>query len=199
MSKISIEMINELELNILPIKTQELILHQIELNNITINNNNLQITNFIELLNKFIDGMILDTKKEKINYFFYISNEVTSESIIAIKKNSLTVGIIDKINNIDNYKDNMNYFYLSILNKNNNVDYFYYLLKYYKNEFIYSAFKNKSVGLSKTFVELLEIPILPIEEQNHFVSICEYFYKQIEILDNNNNLLKETNIISLII
>jgi hypothetical protein len=199
MSKISIEMINELELNILPIKTQELILHQIELNNITINNNNLQITNFIELLNKFIDGMILDTKKEKINYFFYISSEVTSESIIAIKKNSLTVGIIDKIDNTHNYKDNMNYFYLSILNKNNNVDYFYYLLKYYKNEFIYSAFKNKSVGLSKTFVELLEIPVLSIEEQNHFVSICEYFYKQIEILDNNNNLLKETNIISLII
>lgn len=199
MNKISLDLIYELELTVLPIKTQELILHQIELNNTIINNNDLQIKNFVEILNKFIEGMIIDAKKKNINCFFNIYNEINKDSIIAIKKNSLAVGTIYKIDNIDNYKDNTNFFYLNILNKNDNINYFYYLIKYYKTEFINSAFKNKSIGLSKNFIELFEIPILLKEEQDHLISICEYFYKQIEILENNTNLLKETNIISLIV
>ena len=199
MNKISIDLIYNLELVILPLTTQELILSQIKLNNVIIDNNNAQITNFIDILHKFIDNMIHNGKKEKLNTFFNINNDVSSNCVIAIKKNSLTVGTVFKIDNIDNYKDNTNCFYLSFINETNNENYFYYLMKYYKNDFVNSAFKNKSVGLSKSFLESFEIPILLKNEQDHLVSVCEYFYKQIDLLENNNNLLKDTNILSFII
>lgn len=199
MNKLAIELIYDLEIVVLPLTTQELILSQIKLNNVIIDNNNEQIKNFIEILNKFIDGMIFDSKKEKLNSFFVIDNEVNNNSLLAIKKNSQQVGTVNKIDNYNDYKDNTNYFYLSLVNKTENINYFYYLILYYKNEFINSAFKNKSVGLSKIFVESLELPNLSKEEQDHFISICEYFYNQIDLLENNNNLLKDTNVLNLII
>ena len=199
MNNISIDLIYNLEFVILPLTTQELILSQIKLNNVIIDNNNTQIQNFIDILNKFIDNMIHNNKKQKLNTIFNFHNDVTNDCEMAIKKNSLTVGTINKIDDINNYKDNTNCFYLSLINKTFNINYFYYLIKYYKNDFINSAFKNKSVGLSKSFLESLEIPILLNNEQEHLVSICEYFYKQIELLENNNNLLKETNILTFII
>ena len=73
------------------------------------------------------------------------------------------------------------------------------MLKYYQKDFVENAFKNKSVGISKNFIESIELPILNDEEQNHLIYICEYFYQQIDLLQKNNNLLKETNIISLLI
>ena len=199
MNKISLDLIYDLNLILLPLETQELILSQIKLNNVIINNNNIQIKNLIDILNKFIDGMIYGNEKEKLNSYFSITNEIDVNSKIAIKKNSLSVGTIERINNFNNYQENTNYFYLKLNNNNENIDYFYYLMKYYKNDFVTSAFKNKSVSLSKNFVELFEIPILLKEEQNHLISICEYFYRQIELLENNNELLKETNVLSLLV
>ena len=143
--------------------------------------------------------MLFNNQKNKLNTIFNVNNEITESCSIAIKKNSLTVGKIELINNITDYKDNTNYFYLSLINKSNNINYFYYLLKYYQNIFIENSFKNKSVGLSKSFLESFDLFILLKDEQEHLISICDYFYKQIEILEINSNNLKETNIISLIV
>ena len=62
-----------------------------------------------------------------------------------------------------------------------------------------NAFKNKSVGINKTFLENFELPMLKNEEKDHLVLMCEYFYQQIELLEKNTILLKEINVINLII
>lgn len=199
MNNISIDLINDLEIVVLPINTQDLILSQIKLNNVIINNNVIQIQNFIEILNKFITDMVFNNQKEKINNIFIVTNEINEHSLIKIKKNSLSVGTVELIDCIENYKDNTNYFYLNLIDKTKTSNYYYYLLKYYQKDLVENAFKNKSVGISKNFIESMELPILNEEEQNHLIYICEYFYQQIDLLQKNNNLLKETNIISLLI
>ena len=199
MNNLSIDLINDLEIVVLPMNTQDLILSQIKLNNTIIDNNIIQIQNFVEILNKFINDMVFNTKKEKVNNIFVVNNDITETSLIKIKKNSLSVGTTELIDCIENYKDNTNYFYLNLIDETKNINYYYYLLKYYQKDFVENAFKNKSVGISKNFIESIELPILNDEEQNHLIYICEYFYQQIDLLQKNNNLLKETNIISLLI
>lgn len=199
MNKIICDLIDDLEISILPLTTQKLILEQINLNNIIINNNDLQIQNFIEILNKFIDSIIYNNKKEELKDIFNIDTEINNKSSILIKKNSLSVGHVEKIINKEIYQNNTNYFYLNLIDISNNNNYYYYLLKYYQKEFINNAFKNKSIGLSKNYLELFNIPILNNEEKENLMVICKYIYQQIDLLQNNNNLLKDINIVNLII
>jgi hypothetical protein len=200
MNKFSPDLLEDLELMVMPITTQQLMLKQIELNNTIINNNNTQIKNFIELLNKFIESIISNNDKTlKLFNIFNITNDITNKSVISIKKNSLTVGTIEIINNKEDYKNNTNYFYFEPINKEENINFYYYLLKYYQTNLLENAFKNKSIGLNKTFLENFELPILKNEEKDHLVLMCEYFYQQIEILEKNTILLKEINVINLII
>lgn len=193
MKKLLPNLIYNFNISLIPLVIQQNILSQINLNNLIIINLREQINNYLNIINNSISSLIIDSTLIKISDVIVINNQIDENTKIVIKKNSLTSGNVELINNKNTFIDNQNYYYLNI---NDNELYYYYLLKFYENKFINNSLKNKSNGLSKSFLENFTIPILIDEKKNHLILICNYFYEQINLMHeyidkiNKNNLLQ---------
>jgi hypothetical protein len=193
MANLSLELINNLDIPIISISMQENIIKQYKLNKLTIDNNKIQIENYDILLNNFIENMIYDKETIKLSEIIKVNNKYTEDSKFTIKKNSLTSGAVDYINDNNN---NPNYYYLS-LNNEKMVEYYYNILKYYEKIFFTEAKKNQSVGISKNYLDNLDIPILLDEEIEHINHVCNHFNLLKTQLNNTNNNLNQFDIIKL--
>lgn len=198
MQKVSIDLMNDIDISVYSIDTQEQIILYINLNNTTISNNIIQINNYHTLKHQFIENMLYNCNKVKLSDVFNVSNVCLGNSKLIIKKNSLNAGTISIINNHNEYIDNTNYYYLDLKNVSYNYDYFYYILHFLQYELVEQSTKNKSIGLSKNVLENMEIPILPLSEQNHLIYVAKHFMEQIECLEKNNKVLEQQTLIKLL-
>lgn len=190
MEKISIDLLNNLNIKQIEMNTQTTILKSYDLNKTIIELNNQQISNYNNIKN-IIDNIIHNAKTVPLSSIFNITNTLTNNTKIIIKKNSLHVGIIKIANNLENIDNNLNYFYLNTDKFN---EYYYYILCYFQGKIINNAFKNKSISLSKTFLENLEIPLLSSSEKEYIIDVLQYISKQIDLLQTTNSLLLNTNL-----
>jgi hypothetical protein len=196
MQKIVPELINNLEINLIPIETQKTITAHYNLNETTIKNNNIQIDNFNKIKKDFIDNMIHGHVTKKLSSLMNVNISLNENSYISIKKNSLTAGSVELITNKDLYINNTNYFYIEF--SESDKLYYYYILKHLQKDIIEQTTKNKSIGLSKSYLENLEIPILEFSEREHLIYVSKFFDDQIQSLEDINNKLNENNLISLL-
>jgi len=197
MKKMCRDLINELFIDLLPIVTQDLIIKQYNLNIEMIETNNKQILNYQQIKREFIGNMIYTINNHKLLTLFNITNTVNDNTKLCIKKNSLTAGTVEYIN--DSNMNNTNYFFLDLINTNDNYEYFYYIFKYYQPQLNENAIKNNSIGLSKTFLESFEIPIISEPEMAHLIHVAKYFYTSIEFLTKTNEtIIKDSPILLLL-
>jgi len=80
----------------------------------------------------------------------------------------------------------------------NNIKYIYYVCKYLINFALYGV-GTTIIGISKTDLEEIKIPIPSLEEQNEIVSECEYYDSIISQLEKQIEKLEKSNIIDKIL
>lgn len=200
MEKISLDLLLKLKIPLINIELQNIIFSQIKLNNTTCLNNQKQIDNYIDIRDSFINNLILNPiKTQKINSIFEITNSLMDNTILCIKKNSLDVGKVDTINNVEYYYNNTNYFYLSFIDKEiTNYKYYLYIIKYYYPIIYNASTQNKTYGLNKTFIENIDIPIISKSEEEHLIKVCDKFNDEINNLQNTITKLKEIDLFSVL-
>jgi hypothetical protein len=196
MKKICKDLVNELEIEIPSIDNQDLVIREYNINSSTISNNNDQINNYINLKTMFIKNIILDKEKVKITDIFNITNTITDQSVITIKKNSLSVGSVELIQDKTLFENNTNYYYLNISDNSYNI--YYHILKIYEGYLYEESIKTKTIGLSKQTLDKIELPILPESIKEHLIHVVNYFDDNINFLININNELKNKSTINLL-
>jgi hypothetical protein len=188
--------VNELEIEIPSIDNQDLVIREYNINSNTISNNNDQINNYINLKTMFIKNIILDKEKVKITDIFNITNTINDQSVITIKKNSLSVGSVELITDKTLFENNTNYYYLNI--SDNSYLVYYHILKTYETYLYEESIKTKTIGLSKQTLDKIELPILPESIKEHLIHVANYFDDNINFLININNELKNKSTINLL-
>jgi len=173
MKILNLDRINELNINILDVNFQNQLIQY--------NKNTKQILQIIstqiEMLesfkNKYIDELINNKNKIKIQEICEITHESNNKNTIYINRNTNNAGTINLTNT--EKENTTNNYYLHIKNSNFLHDYVYYILLYYEKEFIKLANSNKTISLNRKSVENFEIPYLNIDEQQ-------------KIIDKNNKI-----------
>jgi hypothetical protein len=173
MKILNLDTINELNINILDVNFQNQLIQY--------NKNTKQILQLIstqiEMLesfkNKYIDEIINNKNKIKIQEICEITHESNNKNTIYINRNTNNAGTINLTNT--EKENTTNNYYLHIKNSNFLHDYVYYILLYYEKEFIKLANSNKTISLNRKSVENFEIPYLNIDEQQ-------------KIIDKNNKI-----------
>jgi hypothetical protein len=188
MKILNLDTINELNINILDVNFQNQLIQY--------NKNTKQILQLIstqiEMLesfkNKYIDELINNKNKIKIQEICEITHESNNKNTIYINRNTNNAGTINLTNT--EKENTTNNYYLHIKNSNFLHDYVYYILLYYEKEFIKLANSNKTISLNRKSVENFEIPYLNIDEQQKIIDKNNKINSDIHIYLNFNDSFK---------
>jgi len=188
MKILNLDTINELNINILDVNFQNQLIQY--------NKNTKQILQLIstqiEMLesfkNKYIDEIINNKNKIKIQEICEITHESNNKNTIYINRNTNNAGTINLTNT--EKENTTNNYYLHIKNSNFLHDYVYYILLYYEKEFIKLANSNKTISLNRKSVENFEIPYLNIDEQQKIIDKNNKINSDIHIYLNFNDSFK---------
>jgi hypothetical protein len=188
MKILNLDRINELNINILDVNFQNQLIQY--------NKNTKQILQIIstqiEMLesfkNKYIDELINNKNKIKIQEICEITHESNNKNTIYINRNTNNAGTINLTNT--EKENTTNNYYLHIKNSNFLHDYVYYILLYYEKEFIKLANSNKTISLNRKSVENFEIPYLNIDEQQKIIDKNNKINSDIHTYLNFNDLFK---------
>jgi hypothetical protein len=188
MKILNLDRINELNINILDVNFQNQLIQY--------NKNTKQILQIIstqiEMLesfkNKYIDELINNKNKIKIQEICEITHESNNKNTIYINRNTNNAGTINLTNT--EKENTTNNYYLHIKNSNFLHDYVYYILLYYEKEFIKLANSNKTISLNRKSVENFEIPYLNIDEQQKIIDKNNKINSDIHTYLNFNDSIK---------
>jgi len=173
MKILNLDTINELNINILDVNFQNQLIHYNKNTKQILQLNSTQIEMLESFKNKYIDELINNKNKIKIQEICEITHESNNKNTIYINRNTNNAGTINLTNT--EKENTTNNYYLHIKNSNFLHDYVYYILLYYEKEFIKLANSNKTISLNRKSVENFEIPYLNIDEQQ-------------KIIDKNNKI-----------
>lgn len=173
MKILNLDTINELNINILDVNFQNQLIQYNKNTKQILQLNSTQIEMLESFKNKYIDELINNKNKIKIQEICEITHESNNKNTIYINRNTNNAGTINLTNT--EKENTTNNYYLHIKNSNFLHDYVYYILLYYEKEFIKLANSNKTISLNRKSVENFEIPYLNIDEQQ-------------KIIDKNNKI-----------
>lgn len=155
--QLNVDAIKELQISLPTIVIQNLIVKTQDYNSTIILNIEQKIECLTQLKNIIIKNKIKNSKNIKISEICIIDHVSTSKNTIFINRNTINAGCVNLTT--ENNETSTNNFYLHIVNNNIHHNYLYFMLLYFENEFINMANNNKTVTLSKKFIENFEIPI----------------------------------------
>ena len=187
------------QLNIDFIKELSFVIPSIDIQNklIEYNKNNNDLNNIIfiqidslELFKRnYINEIIINTDKIMLSNICNISHETNKKNTIYINRNTINAGCIN-LTSTDKESTTNNY-YLNIFNNNFLHDYLYFILLYYENDFKNIANTNKTISLSKNFIETFNIPILSKETQQEIINKLNQLNSSIHCLLNLKSTIKK--------
>ena len=146
--------------------------------------NSLINSNYIEL-NEIIELKISNEINKYISYPF-----------IGIIRNGLTTGTVNLINN--NILSNNSYYLLLKNNVSYLIEFIYYYLQYNEDKLKELSNLTQQNSLNKSNLLLFKIPILLLEHQKYIVSYCTDFDNIINKHIENNNDIKNKDIMLII-
>ncbi len=171
-------------------------------NNIINNNNNniLMYKNIVTNLLKTIPNNNVTSIENIFNLYKYneFTNNMYSNKIISITRNSSLVGNIQLYNNIDKSIITNNSYYLILKNNEFLIEYVCYYLKSIHNKFIDLASLSNQNCLSINQILSINIPHININNQKEIINMCDKYYNIVNNYNNENELLKNKDIVSII-
>ena len=193
-NQLNIDAIKELHVTLPSVETQKLLVNINNNNKDTVEKFNSQIQ-LLELLKKsYFKNEFCDAKYIKLSDICTINHESTDKNTIYIYRNTINAGYVN-LTSTQNETTTNNY-YLHLIDNNILHDYLYFVLLYFENEFVNVSNINKTVSLSKKFLENFEIPNLDINKQKKIITkITEINTHITNLLNLQNNINKPLNYI----
>jgi hypothetical protein len=182
MDQLNIEFIKELSFIIPSIDIQNKLIEYNKNNNYLNNTISIQIDSLELLKKKYINETIINTDKIMLSNICNITHETNKKNTIYINRNTINAGCIN-LTSTDKESTTNNY-YLNIFNNNFLHDYLYFILLYYENDFKNIANTNKTISLSRNFIETFNIPILSKETQQEIINKLNQMNSSIHSLLN---------------
>jgi len=182
---LDINLIKNMTINIPDIIAQNILINIYNQRAADINNSINQINNFNELKNNIIKSKIANESSCKLSNICEITTELVSQESIRIFKSGNSVGTVELVNKNDNSSSNS--FYLNIIDNKYNISCLYHILKYYEKDIITLSNINNTKQLSKSKLENMQIPNIPIEKQIKFLKCdcIDGYIKQRKIYIDN--------------
>ena len=200
MNQINIDKIYNIEIPILTLNIQETICNYYLYSDKLYQDNKKQIEIYINM-KKCLFNSLINSNYIELNEIIElkISNEINkyiSYPFIGIIRNGLTTGTVNLINN--NILSNNSYYLLLKNNVSYLIEFIYYYLQYNEDKLKELSNLTQQNSLNKSNLLLFKIPILLLEHQKYIVSYCTDFDNIINKHIENNNDIKNKDIMLII-
>jgi hypothetical protein len=199
MNQINIDKIYDIKIPILTKNIQETICNYYIYSNKLYQDNKKQIENY-KNMKKCIFDSLLNSNYIELNEIINLKNvnelDQNYTKIIGIIRNGLTTGAVTLIEN--NIFSNNSYY---LLLKNDTlflIEFIYYYLQYNQNKLNELSNLTQQNSLNKSNLLLFKIPVLLLDDQKYIISYCIDFDNIINKHIENNETIKNKDIMSII-
>ena len=189
--------IQEYEIPVLSINQQITICNYITASKNIINTNNNNINMYTQMNNSILENIPI-TNMIALNEIIFIIDQPIDWTVISIQRNSLSAGEVNLYKSMLCEKLNSNNYYL--ISKDNNfiLEYIYYYLKFQEPHIKELSKLTQQYNLIKYNLLNIKIPNIKIILQNEIINNCNEFNNNINVLIQNNKMIKDKNIFDII-
>ena len=196
-NQFDISKIQEYEIPILSISQQITICNYITASKNILNTNDNNIIMYTQMKNSILENIPI-TNMIVLNEIITIIDQPIYRSLITIQRNSLSAGEVNFHKGEIIERLNSNFYYLIPKDNNFIIDYIYYYLKF-REPYIRELSKlTQQNNLIKYNLLNIKIPNINTQSQNEIINNCIEFNNNIDILIQNNKMIKNKNIFDII-
>lgn len=193
MKQFDVKKISEIIIPLLPDNKKKAVCNYIDFSNKIIQNNNDQIEYYENMKDCLLSALPSNSFIDLEKVCKLVSEN--NNKLIGIIKNGLTAGTIY----INNEELQNNSHYLKVIDNNFSCEYIYYYLKFTENKIKEHANLTSQPSINKSFLLSYKIPVLDLESQLEIVKHCQEFDDNIQKFQFNNNVIREKDIMSIVL